>query len=80
VTGLQAVRVAARIRRELKTEVDMIHGRYGEFKVLVDGQIVSEGGPMGFPPSAKKVVADVRDQLAHRPEPGIDSPGYSSSA
>jgi hypothetical protein len=55
--------VAARIRHELKTDVEMIHGRYGEFKVLVDGQVVSENGRMGFPPSARKVLADVRAHL-----------------
>jgi hypothetical protein len=32
--------VPARISRELQTEVDMIRGRYGEFKVMVDGEAV----------------------------------------
>jgi hypothetical protein len=67
VSGLHAVRVAARIRRELETEVEMVHGRYGEFKVLVDGDIVIDAGALGFLgvlPSAKKVVDVVRERLA----------------
>jgi hypothetical protein len=38
--------VAARLRRELKTDVDMVRGRYGEFKVLVDGETVIDGGAL----------------------------------
>ena len=41
MSGLHAVRVAARLRRELGIEVDTIRGHYGEYKVLVDGD-----GPM----------------------------------
>jgi hypothetical protein len=36
--------VAARLRRELRTEVEMVRGRYGEFKMLVDGKTVVDGG------------------------------------
>ena len=64
---MHAVRVAARIRRELGAEVDMVHGRYGEFKVLVDGDVVLDGGAvafLGLLPSAKKVVDTVRGRLA----------------
>jgi hypothetical protein len=64
---LHAVRVAARIRRELETEVDMIRGHYGEYKVLVDGETVVDGGPLvivGVMPSARKIVDKVREQLA----------------
>jgi hypothetical protein len=59
--------VAARIRRELKTEVDMVRGRYGEFKVLVDGETVIDGGSLaalGVLPSGRKIVAAVRARLA----------------
>jgi hypothetical protein len=44
----------------------MVHGRYGEYKVLVDGAVVIDAGAlstMGIVPSAKKVVAAVRDKL-----------------
>jgi hypothetical protein len=59
--------VAARLRRELQTDVDMVHGRYGEFKVLVDGESVVDAGPLaalGMLPSGRKVVAAVRDRLS----------------
>jgi hypothetical protein len=44
VTRLYAARVAARHRRELNADVDMIRGRYGVFKVVVDGDTVIDGG------------------------------------
>jgi hypothetical protein len=64
---LHAVRVAARIRRELQIDVDLIRGHYGEYKVLVDGETVVDGGPLvivGVMPSARKIVEKVRAQLA----------------
>jgi len=65
---LQAVRVAARLRRELRTDVDMVHGRYGEFKVLVDGEVVVDAGALaalGIVPSNRKVLAAVRAKLSN---------------
>ena len=59
--------MAARLRRELKTDVEMVRGRYGEFKVLVDGATVIDGGPMamlGVLPSGRKVVDAVRAHLS----------------
>jgi hypothetical protein len=59
--------VAARIRRELKTEVEMVRGHYGEFKVLVDGTVVVDGGKLaalGVLPGGRKVVDEVRKRLA----------------
>jgi len=59
--------VAARLRRELHAEVDTQRGRYGEFKVLVDGQVVVDGGALavlGVLPSGREVVAAVRSRLA----------------
>jgi hypothetical protein len=67
MSGLHAVRVAARLRRELGIDVDTIRGRYGEYKVLVDGHILVDGGPMvvlGLLPSARKVIEKVRARLA----------------
>jgi hypothetical protein len=66
--------VAARLRRELGLEVDTIRGHYGEYKVLVDGNTVIDGGPtvvLGLLPSARTVVDKVRARLA---------PGSSSSS
>jgi hypothetical protein len=59
--------VAAKLRRELGVEVDMVHGRYGEFKVLVDGEIVVDGGAravLGLLPSSPKILATVRARLS----------------
>ena len=66
--------MAARLRRELGIEVDTIRGHYGEYKVLVDGNTVIDGGPtvvLGLLPSARTVVDKVRARLA---------PGSSSSS
>ena len=57
----------ARLRRELQTNVDMVRGHYGEFKVLVDGQTAIEGGALaalGVLPSGSAVVAAVRNRLS----------------
>jgi hypothetical protein len=63
---LHAVRVAARLRREVQPDVEMEHGRYGEFKVVVDGEIVADAGAMaalGVLPSSRKVVEAVRARI-----------------
>lgn len=55
------------MRRELGTEVDMVHGRYGEFKVLVDGDPIVDGGALAFLgvlSSAKKILDAVRTRLS----------------
>ena len=59
--------MAARLRRDLGIDVDTAHGRYGEYKVLVDGEIVIDGGALtalGVVPSARKVVDVVRARLS----------------
>jgi hypothetical protein len=64
--------VAARLRRELNTDVDLVKGRYGEFKVLVDDKVVIDGGALvalGIMPSGKKVVETVRP-LVSKQTPG----------
>jgi hypothetical protein len=66
VSGLHAVRVAARLRRELKSDVEMVKGRYREFKVLVDGQTVVDAGALaalGVLPSGRRVVDAVKAKL-----------------
>ena len=58
--------MAARLRRELQTEVGMVNGQYGEFKVLVNGDCVIDGGAaafLGVMPSRAKIVAAVRQRL-----------------
>ena len=58
--------MAARLRRELGAEVEMVRGRYGEFKVLVDGETLIDAGALavlGVLPSGRKVVEAVRARL-----------------
>jgi hypothetical protein len=58
--------VAARLRRELGIDVNTVHGRYGEYKVLVDDVVVVDGGPLvalGVMPPARKTVAAVKTKL-----------------
>jgi hypothetical protein len=59
--------VAALLRRELNTEVELVHGRYGEFKVLVNDATVIDGGALAFLgvlPSRQEVVDAVRARLS----------------
>jgi len=59
--------VAARLRRELGIEVETIRGGYGEYKVLVDGETVVDGGrwvTLGVMPSPPRIVEKVRAHLA----------------
>lgn len=59
--------MAARLRRELGIEVDAVRGHYGEYKVLVDGDVVVDGGALvivGVMPSARDTVAKVRARLS----------------
>ena len=59
--------MAAKLRRELNTEVEMAHGRYGEFKVTVDGDTVIDGGAaafLGVLPTRREVVDAVRARLS----------------
>jgi len=49
----------------------MVHGRYGEFKVLVDGKTVVDGGSLAFlgiTPSIRDTTEAVRDALARTTE------------
>jgi len=64
--------VAARLRRELQTEVELVKGHYGEFKVFVDGEAVIDPGALavlGVLPSGRKVVDAVRERLGRPRKP-----------
>jgi len=59
--------VAAQLRRELQIDVEMVRGQYGEFKVLVDGDMVIDGGAaafLGVLPSRRKILAAIRTRLS----------------
>lgn len=55
------------LRRDLKVDVDMVAGHYGEFKVFVDGEEVLDGGPLAFL-GVLPSVAEVRDVVAKKLE------------
>ena len=70
--------MAARVRRELNAEVEVVGGPYGQFqvlvdalhqrlvRVLVDGAPVLDAGPLaalGVLPSARNVVDALRAKL-----------------
>ena len=78
MTGIYAACVAARIRRELKTDVEMVKDRYGKFTVAVDGETVIDGGTaafLGVMPSSAKILAAVRDGLKREPIPSSGAGG-----
>ncbi|MFZ5623182.1 MAG: hypothetical protein ACOY71_01960 [Gemmatimonadota bacterium] len=58
--------MAAKLRRDLGIDVDAVHGSYGEYRVLVDGETVVDGGVrvvLGLVPSGRTVVEAVRARL-----------------
>lgn len=58
--------MAAQIKSELNVDAEMVHGRYGEFKIQVDGETVVDGGGDAVPgilPSANRIVEAVRGKL-----------------
>jgi hypothetical protein len=59
--------VAAQIRRQLHADVEMVHGSYGQFQVLVDGDTVIDGGALavlGVLPSARKILEVVQRRIS----------------
>jgi len=50
----------------------MVHGKYGEFKVLVDGKVVVDGGSLAFLgvlPKARQVLDAVKPGLSEPAPP-----------
>ena len=67
--------MAAKLRRELNSEVEMVRGHYGEFKVLVDDDTVIDGGAkafLGIMPSGREIVDAVRARLDNSKQGLID--------
>lgn len=59
--------MAARIRKQLGIEPEMVHGAYGEFRVLVEGETVVDGGALAFVgvlPPVTTVLEAVRRRIA----------------
>jgi hypothetical protein len=62
--------VAADLRHELGADVQLEDGHYGEFKVLVDGEEVINGGPLAFLgvlPSVTEVRRIVAERVPGKP-------------
>jgi hypothetical protein len=68
VSGIQAARAAAYLRKELGIDVVVVEGHYGELSVQVDGEEVINGGALAFLgvlPSLRRI----RDAVAARMGP-----------
>jgi hypothetical protein len=66
VSGIQAARVAADLRRSLGLEVHLAEGHYGEFSVQIDGTDVFNAGTLAFLgvlPTRRKIRDLVRAHL-----------------
>ena len=48
MSGIQAVRAAAYLRKQLGIDVELVDGHYGELSVLVDGEEVIDAGALAF--------------------------------
>jgi hypothetical protein len=63
---MHAVRVAARLRRALNVEVEMVRGRRGEFQVLIEDAPVVDVGRAGAgrrAPSSYDILEMVRSRM-----------------
>jgi hypothetical protein len=59
--------VAVRILKELGIQVQLEHGTYGEYRVILDGQVIIDGGSrvvIGVYPSASGIMEAVRSRLS----------------
>ena len=65
MSGIQATRAAAHLRKELGIDAVLVEGHYGELSVEVDGEEVINGGALAFLgvlPSLRRI----RDAVAAR--------------
>ena len=78
MSGIQAARAAAYLRRELGIDAVLIEGHYGELSVQVDGEEVINGGALAFLgvlPSLRRI----RDAVAAKVGAPQKSPPRSQS-
>jgi hypothetical protein len=67
MSRFHAARVAATLRKELAMDVEMVHGRWGDFAVLVDDESVIRVGALStvaILPSTAKILESVRARLS----------------
>ena len=60
--------MAARVKRELNADVEVVGGPYGQFQVLVDGAPVLDAGrlaALGVLPSSQRVLDVLREKLSN---------------
>ena len=78
MSGIQAARAAAYLRKELGIDAVLVEGHYGELSVQVDGEEVINGGALAFLgvlPSLRRI----RDAVAAKVGPPQKSPARSQS-
>lgn len=69
MSGIQAARVAADLRRKLNVDVKLVEGHYGQFSVLVDDEEIFDAGALaflGFLPSKRRVRELVAERLGSK--------------
>jgi hypothetical protein len=59
----RAARAAALLKKELDLDATLVHGRPGEFRVLVGEDVVAKKNLFGFVPGDQAIVARVRAKL-----------------
>jgi len=59
----RAARAAALLKKELDLDATLVHGRPGEFRVLVGENVVAKKNLFGFVPGDQAIVARVRAKL-----------------
>ena len=70
MSGIQASRAAAFLRKQLGVDAELVEGHYGELSVHVDGEEVINGGALAFLgvlPSLRRIRDAVAAKL-DRPE------------
>jgi hypothetical protein len=78
VSGIQAARAAAYLRKELGIEAVLVEGHYGELSVQVNGEEVINGGALAFLgvlPSLRRI----RDAVAAKVGLPPNSPASAQS-
>lgn len=72
MSGIQAARVAASLRRDPRLDVETIEGHFGEFTVLADDEEIVRSGPLGFA-GMLPGVGSVRDLVERRLQLAADA-------
>ena len=76
MSGIQAARAAAYLRKELGIDAVLVEGHYGELSVQVDGEEVINGGALAFLgvlPSLRRIRDAVAAKLSPPPNPSASS-------